>query len=121
MLGGVTETHYQQWADAADRHQELTLPNEVLSRVGAVLSIHQAVVSLYKATDEQLGWLRRPHQSAPFYGRPPIELVSSGALPEMMAVLTFLQAAGQGIYMPPNRPDLSFRPYSASVHIRMSM
>jgi hypothetical protein len=101
-LGGPTEDRYREWAEAAARRDDLPLPHDVLARLGAILASHEAIGSLFETAGDQTGWLNGPHQAAPFSGRPPTELASSGSLAERLAAMAFVRAAGQGIYMRPN-------------------
>ncbi|WP_162419702.1 hypothetical protein [Microvirga brassicacearum] len=56
-------------------------------------------------------WLQASHGAAPYNGRAPIALMATGSLEDLMAVRSFLAAAQQGAYMPPNETDKGFTPY----------
>src|ERR1044072_7797644 len=60
MLGYPSRSTYHNWCKQAHEHGALTLDVDVLTRVSAVLGIHQGLRILFST--EQLGveWLRTP-------------------------------------------------------------
>lgn len=111
VLGYPSRSTYHNWCKQAREHGTFTLDVDVLTRISAVLGIHQALGVLFRT--EQLGveWLRTPHNAAIFAGRPPIDLVTSGSQDGLLTVRRFLDGARGGIYMQPNAIDEGFAPY----------
>lgn len=114
VLGYPSRSTYHHWAKLAREQGEFTLDVDVLTRISAVLGIHQALGVLFADTAEQIGWLREPHDAPLFGGQPPLRLVTSGTLDGILWVRRFLDAARGGIYMPPNAADAGFTPYDES-------
>jgi hypothetical protein len=111
ILGYPSRSTYHNWAKVAREHGELTLDVDVLTRISAVLGIHQALGILHANEREGVNWLRRPHAAIVFGGNPPMMLVASGTQDGLMTVRRFLDAARGGLYMPPNEVDRNFVPY----------
>jgi uncharacterized protein (DUF2384 family) len=112
VLGMPSRSTYQNWTRMVREHRDITLDVDVLTRISAVLGIHQALGVLYGTEQEGLAWLRGPHQSTVFGGRPPMELVTSGSQDGLLTVRRFLDAARGGLYMAPNAVDVGFQPYT---------
>lgn len=68
-----------------------------MSRISAVLGIHQGLGILLPT--EQLGveWLRTPHDAVVFGGQPPLDLVTSGTQDGLLTVRRFLDGARAGL------------------------
>lgn len=101
---------YQNWVKTAREHRDLVLNLDVLTRISAVLGVHQALGILHRSERDAVSWLRGPHKAIVFGGRPPVELVASGTQDGVLTVLRFLDAARGGIYMAPNEIDANFKP-----------
>ena len=114
VLGYPSRSTYHNWCRQAREHADITLDVDVLTRISAVLGIHQALGILFPA--EKLGteWLRTPHGALVFGGQPPLALVTSGTQDGLMTVRRFLDGARGGIYMQPNAIDEAFTPYTES-------
>ena len=112
ILGCPSRSTFYGWAKAAREHRDITLDVDVLSRISALLGIHQALGILFKTERESLAWLREPHGAPVFGGQRPIDLVTSGDFDGLMTVRRFLDAARGGLYMPPNDLDRASRPYT---------
>ena len=112
VLGYPSRSTYHNWARQAREHGEITLDVDVLTRISAVLGIHQALGVLFAGEREGVEWLRGPHQALVFGGRPPMALVTSGSQDGLLTVRRFLDAARGGLYMTPNAADAAFEPYS---------
>jgi len=112
ILGLPSRSTYQNWAKAVREHRELVLDLDVLTRISAVLGIHQALGVLQNAEHEGIAWLRTPHLAPVFGGMPPLELVTCGTQDGLLTVRRFLDAARGGIYMAPNEIDTNFQPYT---------
>jgi hypothetical protein len=114
VLGYPSRSTYHNWCRQVRAHGSFTLDVDVLTRISAILGIHQALGILFP--DEQAGvaWLRGPHNALVFGGQAPIELVASGSLDALLTVRRFLDGARGGLYMPPNVIDEDFRPYEES-------
>ncbi|MEH2515329.1 hypothetical protein V1279_007448 [Bradyrhizobium sp. AZCC 1610] len=111
ILGYPSRSTYHNWCKQAREHGAFTLDVDVLTRISAVLGIHQALGVLFPT--EQLGveWLRTPHNAVVFGGRPPVDLVTSGSQDGLLSVRRFLDGARGGLYMQPNTIDEAFAPY----------
>lgn len=112
MLGMPSRSTYQNWVRAAREHRDVTLDVDVLTRISAVLGIHQALGILYAKEREGVEWLRGPHAATVFGGNPPLMLLVSGIQDDLLTVRRFLDAARGGLYMEPNEIDERFRPYT---------
>jgi Protein of unknown function (DUF2384) len=111
ILGYPSRSTYHNWCKQAREHGAFTLDVDVLTRISAVLGIHQGLGILFPT--EQLGveWLRTPHNAVVFGGRPPLDLVTSGPQDGLLLVRRFLDGARGGLYMQPNIVDEAFKPY----------
>jgi hypothetical protein len=111
ILGYPSRSTYHNWCKQAREHGAFTLDVDVLTRISAVLGIHQGLGILFPT--EQLGveWLRTPHNALVFGGRPPLELVTSGSQDGLLTVRRFLDGARGGLYIQPNSIDEAFTPY----------
>jgi Antitoxin Xre/MbcA/ParS C-terminal toxin-binding domain len=111
ILGYPSRSTYHNWCKQAREHGAFTLDVDVLTRISAVLGIHQGLGILFPT--EQLGieWLRTPHNAVIFGGRPPLDLVTSGSQDGLLSVRRFLDGARGGLYMQPNAIDEAFTPY----------
>lgn len=112
VLGGPAPSTYRRWCKKAREHDDLTLSADVLNRISATLGIYAALCVLFAGEDERICWLAQPHSAPVFAGRPPMSLVMSGALDDLLTLRRFLDAARGGIYMAPNEADLGFGPYN---------
>jgi hypothetical protein len=112
VLGMPSRSTYQNWARMVREHREITLDVDVLTRISAVLGIHQALGILFGTEQEGVAWLRGPHRATVFGGMAPMELLTSGTQDGLLTVRRFLDAARGGLYMAPNEIDAGFRPYT---------
>ena len=101
ILGCPARSTFYKWAKIAREHGEMTLDVDTLTRISAVLGIHQALGILHPSEKEGAAWLKTPHGATVFGGRPPLALVTSGTQDGLMTVRRFLDAARGGIYMEP--------------------
>jgi len=111
ILGFPSRSTFHNWARQAREHGAFTLDVDVLTRISAVLGIHQALGILFDDEREGIDWLRMPHDAPVFGGHPPLDLVTSGTQDGLMTVRRFLDAARGGTYMPPGVIDAGFTPY----------
>jgi hypothetical protein len=105
ILGLPSRSTYHSWVKAAREHRDITLDVDVLTRLSAVLGIHQALQILFDREADAVAWLRGPHQAPVFGGQPPLALVTSGTQDGLLTVRRFLDAARGGLYMPPGASD----------------
>ncbi len=112
VLGLPSRSTYQNWVKAAREHRDITLDVDVLTRISAVLGIHQALGVLYGTEQDGIAWLRGPQRTTVFGGGPPMDLVTSGTQDGLLIVRRFLDAARGGSYMAPNEIDAGFQPYT---------
>ncbi|MBY2949879.1 MbcA/ParS/Xre antitoxin family protein [Rhizobium leguminosarum] len=111
MLGYPSRSTYHNWAKQAREHGAFTLDVDTLTRISAVLGIHQALGVLFSDERAGVAWLRKPHQAPVFGGHPPLDIVTNGTQDGLMTVRRFLDGARGGLYMPPNALDEAFTPY----------
>lgn len=111
VLGYPSRSTYHNWAKLAREHRDVTLDVDTLTRLSAVLGIHQALGVLFATEGEGVAWLRGPHRATVFGGKPPLALVTSGSFDALLTVRRFLDAARGGLYMEPNEVDAGFLPY----------
>jgi len=114
ILGFPSRSTFHGWAKRAREHEDFTLDVDTLTRISAVLGIHQALGVLYADAKEMVGWLRGPNTATIFGGNPPLRAITSGTLDALITVRRFLDAARGGIYMQPNEVDDAFAPYEPS-------
>ena len=112
VLGYPPRSTYHSWVKQVREHHDITLSVDVLTRISAVLGIHQALGILHSGEAEGIAWLRGPHGAPVFGGRPPLELITSGSQDALLTVRRFLDAARGGLYMAPNAVDRGFTVYS---------
>ena len=111
VLGYPSRSTYHNWCKQAREHGAFTLDVDVLTRISAVLGIHQALGILFPSERLGVEWLRTAHNAAVFGGRPPLDLVTSGSQDGLLSVRRFLDGARGGLYMQPNAIDAAFTPY----------
>lgn len=111
VLGLPSRSTYYNWIKAVREHRDITLDLDMLTRISAVLGVHQALGVLHASEREGIAWLRSPHAAPLFGGRPPMQLLTCGTQDGLISVRRFLDAARGGLYMPPGDIDRDFRPY----------
>jgi len=111
ILGYPSRSTYHAWAKAAREHRDFTLDVDSLTRISAVLGIHQALGVLEESEQAAVAWLRSPNRARVFGGQPPLRLVASGSQDGLMTVRRYLDAARGGLHMQPNEVDADPRPY----------
>jgi Protein of unknown function (DUF2384) len=114
VLGYPSRSTYHNWCKQAREHGTFTLDLDVLTRISAVLGIHQGLGILFPTEQHGVGWLRTPHGAVVFGGRPPLELATCGSQDGLLTVRRFLDGARGGLYMQPNSIDEAFTPYDDS-------
>ena len=62
ILGYPSRSTYHNWVKAVREHRDITLDVDVLTRISAVLGIHQALGVLHAGEAEGVAWLRGPHR-----------------------------------------------------------
>jgi hypothetical protein len=111
VLGYPSRSTYHNWAKQAREHGAFTLDVDTLTRISAVLGIHQALGVLFSDERAGVAWLRTPHQALVFSGHPPLDILTNGTQDGLMTVRRFLDGARGGLYMQPNMLDEAFTPY----------
>ena len=114
VLGMPAPSTYRAWSEAARRHRDVTLDVDVLTRISAVLGIHQALGVLHGDDGEGVAWLRGPYAAVPFVGRAPLDMAVDGTLEGLLTVRRFLDALLQGQATEPNAVDRDFQPYTTA-------
>ncbi len=110
VLGYPSRSTYHNWAKLAREGGEFTLDVDALTRISAVLGIHQALNILF-GEHKGVAWLREAHDGMVFGGRPPLTLATSGSQDGLLTLRRFLDAARGGLSMEPNAADAGFEPY----------
>lgn len=110
VLGYPSRSTYHNWMRQAREQADVTLDVDSLTRLSALLGIHQALGVLFDTQGEALAWLNGPHDAPLFGGQKPIALLTAGTLDGLLQVRRFLDAARGGLYMPPNGLDAGFAP-----------
>jgi hypothetical protein len=113
ILGFPSRSTFHSWAKSVREHRDITLDVDVLTRISALLGIHQGLGVLFESEREGIAWLRQPHQAPIFGGKRPLSFVTAGDIDALLTVRRFLDAARGGQYMPPNEIDVGFQGYSA--------
>ena len=111
ILGYPSRSTYHNWCKQTREHSAFTLDVDVLTRISAILGIHQGLGVLFPTERLGVEWLRTPHNAVIFGGRPPLDLVTSGSQDGLLSVRRFLDGARGGLYMQPNTIDEAFTPY----------
>jgi hypothetical protein len=111
ILGYPSRSTYHNWCKQAREHGAFTLDVDVLTRISAILGIHQGLGILFPAERLGVQWLLTPHRAVVFGGHPPLNLVTSGSQDGLLSVRRFLDGARGGLYMQPNTIDEAFTPY----------
>src|SRR5258708_3900680 len=98
ILGYPSRSTYHNWCKQAREHGAFTFDVDVLTRISAVLGIHQGLGILLPT--EQLGveWLRTPHSAVAFGGRPPPAFLTHGSHDGCVSGGRFLHGARGGAY-----------------------
>ena len=100
ILGYPSRSTYHSWCKQAREHGAFTLDVDALTRLSAVLGIHQGLGILFPTERLGVEWLRTPHSAVVFGGRPPLDLVTSGSQDGLLSVRRFLDgvsAAAAGL------------------------
>src|SRR5262249_41612523 len=105
ILGYPSRSTFHNWCKKARAHEDFTLDVDVLTRVSAVLGIHQALGILFPQERLGVDWLRSPHNALVFGGHPPLDLITSGSQDGLLIARRFLDGARGGLYMQPNEID----------------
>lgn len=114
ILGYPASSTLRRWSKAAREHRELTFNVDTLTRISAVLGIHQSLTVLFDTKREGIEWLRLPNEATIFGGLPPFEFAVGGTLDGLMLVRRFLDATCGGVFMHPRTSlDRGFVPYNA--------
>ena len=111
ILGYPSRSTYHAWCQKVRRGQEITLDLDQLTRISAVLGIHQALMILFGSEEQGRAWLRTSHVSPAFGGQRPLDLVTSGSQDGILYVRRFLDGARGGLYMPPLSAGLDATSY----------
>lgn len=113
ILGLPARSTYFNWVSKAQDGRDLTLSVDVLLRISAVLGVHKALRILFGGSrDEEVAWLRDPHDAPAFGGQPPMALLANGTQDGIMLVRRYLDAFRGGTFTAPSTIDRDFEPYS---------
>lgn len=109
ILWDPARSTYHGWMKKAQADASVTLPQDTLLRLSAVLGIYKTLNILFSDRAQAIEWLKGPHRGAVFQGASPLEFITHGAQDGMMTVRRYLDGwreghAGQG------EPEGSFAP-----------
>src|SRR5258708_10925736 len=93
ILGYPSRSTYHNWCKQAREHGAFTLDVDVLTRISAVLGIHQGLGILFPTEQLRVEWLRTPHNAVVFGGRPPLRLGPRGPHDGLSSAAPFLLRA----------------------------
>ncbi len=111
VLGFPGRSTYHGWVAKARAGEDIVLSVDTLTRISAVLGIHQALRILFETDEEGVDWLRGAHRAPTFGGGPPMALLTNGTQDGLMQVRRYLDAMRGGIFAAPNEVDRDFKPY----------
>lgn len=89
-LGDPDRSTFREWSMRAQAEAAVTLPQDTLMRISAVLGIHKALECLFSEHAQALDWLKSPHRGTVFQCASPLYLVVHGAQDGVMAVRHYL-------------------------------
>ncbi len=112
VLGHPARSTFHGWLKAARADEKITLSVDTLTRLSALLGIHQALGVLHEREADAIAWLRRPNLATVFGGDTPLALMVEGGIDGLLTTRRFLDAARGGLSMEPNAADRDFRPYT---------
>lgn len=101
LLGQPARSTYHGWVAKARNGEALALPLDALLRISAVLGVYKALVILFAADEQRVGWLRRPNSGLLFGGQAPLDLLANGAQDGIMLVRRHLDAWRGGLFAAP--------------------
>jgi len=111
VIGYPYRSRYTRWCEQAHRQKQLTLSVDVLTRISAVLGIHQALQILHTDEAHAIEWLRTPCGAIVFGGHQPLELLTSGTQDSLLTVRRFLDSSCEGCSIFPTEFDAGFSGY----------
>jgi hypothetical protein len=112
VAGLPSRSTWYNWTKAVREHRDITLDLDMLTRISAVLGIHQALGVLYPKERDGVAWLRNANAAPLFGGQAPMALVAGGTQDGLLGVRRFLDAARGGVFMAPGAIDADFAPYT---------
>src|SRR5438874_10452029 len=114
ILGYPSRSTYHNWCKQAREHGAFTLDVDVLTRISAVLGIHQALGILFPQERLGVDWLRSPHNEVVFGGHPPLDLITNGSQDGLLSVRRVLGGAWSCVDMQPDTIYDVLTPYDAT-------
>jgi HAD superfamily hydrolase (TIGR01549 family) len=100
----------REWAAIARGYRPLVLEASTLLRISAILGIYADLRQAVTLADDELIWLFRPLEFAPFDGSAPISVLS-GSFEDQLAVRRYLGGVVDG-HVAPDTIDPTLRPYN---------
>jgi hypothetical protein len=89
-LGDPDRSTYREWMVRARANEAVTLPQDTLTRISAILGIHKALEYLFSDHAQALDWLKSPNRGAVFQCTSPLYLIIQGSQDGVIAVLRYL-------------------------------
>lgn len=113
VLGLPGRSTYFGWIARARDGRDLALPVDALLRISGVLGVHKALRILFgDSVEEEIAWLREPHDAPQFGGQPPMALLVNGTQDGIMLVRRYLDAMRGGVFAAPGALDRDAAPLS---------
>lgn len=82
----------ESWRARVDAGETALLDLDTITRVGAMLGIFRSLMTLFRADELSVGWLRTPNSSLLFNGRSAIDMMTSDNEHELFDVYRYLKA-----------------------------
>jgi hypothetical protein len=92
VIGYPSRATYRNWLKRAGEHRAFTLGVDTLTRISAVLRIHQRLGAMFSTEQLGVAWLRAPNNAIIFGRHPPIGVVTCGSLDGLLTVCRFLDS-----------------------------
>ena len=117
VLGSPARSTYHTWMRKARAEQDVTLSQDTLLRLSAVLGIYKNLSILFCDRAETLRWLNSAHCCTAFRGASPMYFITYGTQDGLMTVRRYLdgwrqghvgQGVAEGSFIPVTEEDLVF-------------
>lgn len=88
-----TDIHtLESWRARVDAGESVLLDLDTITRVGCMVGIFRSLMTLFRADEISVGWLRTPNSSQLFNGRTAIDMMTSDNEHELFDVYRYLKA-----------------------------
>ncbi|MGZ9810863.1 hypothetical protein ACXN5S_10400 [Pseudoroseicyclus sp. H15] len=111
-LGAPGVESYRSWVAAAVASEDITLPQDVLLNISALLGIWAALQTVFSSEAEGENWLREGLVSGGREGQGPLNLIVGGEFEDLMLVRRHLDAWCAGNFGGASGTSGSYEPVS---------